>query len=128
MKKIGMILVTAALLFSFAACGGGAKKTEDAAEKTEVKTEVAAEAAAPQETYVEQTPAEALKAFSDYAKEYGEAFNALPKNVANYQKLARQSQQKVADMERLKIDFNANQLKEYEKALEIVRAVNSGGQ
>lgn len=120
MKKISMFLFTAVLFISFAACSGGSKKSEETATKKETTT--------PKETYSQPTSADALKAFAEYAKEYSEAFGEKEKDLAKYQKLASQSQQKVADMERLKIDFNAEQLQEYEKALEIVNKVNSEGQ
>ena len=125
MKKTSMILFAAALFISFAACSGGSKKSDGTVE--EVVETIVDEIAAPQEDYVVPTPAEALKAFSDYAKEYAESFNNITKDPAKFQKLASQMQQKVADMERLKIDFNAKQLKEYEKAMELVTKVNSGG-
>ena len=121
MKKISMILFAAVLFVSFAACSGGSKKEAPVEEK---KEEVQAPAQAPK---TEVTPEQAVKAFTEYAKEYAEAYNNIAKEPAKFQKLASQMQQKVADMERLKVDFTAKQLKTYEKALELITEVNSGG-
>ncbi len=125
MKKIFMILFAVVLMVSFAACNGG-KKAEEAAET--IETEVVEEVATPEApAYVEPTPAEALKAFQEFAKEYGEAYNNITKDPQKYTKLASQVQGKVADMERLKIDLTPAQLKEYERALKIITDVNTGG-
>jgi ribosomal protein L10 len=123
MKKIFMILFTAALVLSFAACSGG-KKVEEVVETVETEVvEVAPEAP----VYVEPTPAEALKAFEEFAKAYGEAFNALPREAQKFSKLAGQVQGKVADMERFKVNLTPAQIKAYERALKIITDVNSGG-
>jgi hypothetical protein len=124
MKKISMILFAAVLMVSFAACNG-AKKTEPTETiETEKVTEVPAiETPDP----VELAPGEALKAFQEFAKEYGEAFNNITKDPGKYTTLAGQVQKKVVDMERLKGDFTPAQLKDYEKALKIITDVNSGG-
>lgn len=121
-----MILFAAVLMISFAACGGN-KKADQPAEVVEV--EVIEETVVPQEqaTYVEPTPAEALKAFQAFAKEYAEAFNNIAKDPKKFSELANQMQQKVADMERIKVDLNDKQLKEYTKAMELISKVNTGG-
>jgi hypothetical protein len=125
MKKISIFLFTAVLMISFAACNG-AKKTDAPAEV--IESAPVEEVKAPEATpVVELTPAEALKAFQDFAKEYAEANNNISKDPQKFMKLAGQAQQKVADIERLKIDFNAKQLKEYQKAIEIITKVNQGG-
>lgn len=124
MKRNVLFLFATALFVSFAACSGGSKKTEQqekAVEAVETVTET------PEPTYVAPTPEEALKAFEAYAKEYAEAFNNMLKDPQKFQKLAGQSQEKVADMERLKIDFTPAQLKKYEAARDIVNKINSGG-
>ena len=124
MKKISMILFVTTLLLSFAAC----KSDKKAAEATETTTEVVevpvVEEAPP---VVEPTPAEALKAFAAFAKEYGEAFNNISKDPQKYSKLAGQYQEKMAEINRYKVDFTAAQKKEFEKSMKIIRDVNSGG-
>ena len=124
MKKISMILFVTVLLLSFTACKGDKK----AAEATETATEIV-EAPVAEETppVVEPTPAEALKAFQVFAKEYGEAFNNISKDPQKYSKLAGQVQGKVADMARYQVDFTPAQTKEFDKAMKIIRDVNSGG-
>jgi len=122
MKKISMVLFVAVLMVSFAACGGE-KKTEEAT----VTETVVVEETTPEPAPVVLTPAEALKEFQAFAKEYGEAFNNLTKDPQKFSKLASQVQGKVADMERLKVDLAAKELKDYERALKIITDVNSGG-
>ena len=125
MKKISMIFFVTVLLLSFTACKGDKKAEEGQAETT---TEVVEEPVAEETPVVaEPTPAEALKAFVAYAKEYGEAFNNLSKDPQKYQKLAGELQLKVADINRYKIDFTPAQQKEYEKAMKIISDVSSGG-
>jgi hypothetical protein len=124
MKKISMILFAISLLVSFTACKGD-KKAEEAVQET-----VTEEVAPPVEetpALVEPTPAEALKAFQAFAKEYGEAFNNLTKDPQKFQKLAGELQQKVADIERKRADLTPEQVKAYEKARKIIIDVNSGG-
>lgn len=121
MKKISMILFATLLLASFSACKGD-KKAEEAVQATEVVAPPVEEAPA-----IVPTPAEALKAFQAFAKEYGEAFNNLTKDPQKFQKLAGEVQQKIADMERLRVDLTPAQVKDYEKALKIITDVNSGG-
>jgi len=125
MKKIGMILFALVLFVSFSACNGGSKKAEQ--EEVVEETIVVVDEVVPQEEVVEKTPAEVLKAFSEFAKEYAEAFNGLPKTITKYQELAKQSQEMIAEVSRAKDGFNAKQLKEYEKALELISNVNKGG-
>ncbi|MDR0866316.1 MAG: hypothetical protein LBO74_15505 [Candidatus Symbiothrix sp.] len=127
MKKISMILFAVVLMVSFTACNG-AKKTEEAVQ-TEVVDEATQVTTATEEAaaYVEPTPAESLKAFQAFAKEYGEAFNNLTKDPGKYTKLAAQVQQKVADMERVKVNLKPNEIKDYEKALKIITDVSAGG-
>ena len=119
MKKISMILFVTVLLLSFTACKGDKK----AAEATETEAPVAEETP----PVVEPTPAEALKAFQVFAKEYGEAFNNISKDPQKYSKLAGQVQGKVADMARYQVDFTPAQKKEFDKAMKIINDVNSGG-
>jgi glucose/arabinose dehydrogenase len=129
MKRISMIIFSVAMIISFAACSGAQKKAEEPkdAAKTAVQKADTLKKAAEETAKVEITPAEALKAFAAYAKEYAEAHNNITKDPNKYTKLARQSQEKVADMERLKIDFTKKQLEEYEKARDIVLKINRGG-
>jgi uncharacterized lipoprotein YehR (DUF1307 family) len=127
MKNLMMILFAAVMTISLAACGNSAKKAEE--KKEPVKEEVvvapvpAPEVAVPKEL----TPAESLKAFQAYAKEYAEAYNNIAKDPKKFGELSKQMQQKVADMERLKIDLTPKLLKDYEKALALITNVNSGG-
>jgi hypothetical protein len=124
MKQISMILFAAFLMVAFAACKK-AQTTEATTETPAVEAVVPEEPAKP--AYVEPTPAEALKAFQAFAKEYGDAFNNITKDPGKYSKLVGQYQQKVADMERIKLDLTPAQLKDYEKALKIIKDVNSSG-
>jgi hypothetical protein len=126
MKKISMILFAAALMVSFAACNG-TKKAEEAPAVVEETVVVEETPAVETPAVAEPTPAEALKAFQDFAKEYGEAFNNITKDPQKYTKLSGQYQQKIADMERVKVDLTPKQVKDYEKALKIIADVNSGG-
>ena len=121
MKKISMILFVTTLLLSFTACKGDKKTTE--------ATDEVVETTVVEETPVvaEPTPAEALKDFQTFAKEYGEAFNNMSKDPQKYMKLAGQVQGKVADMARYQVDFTSNQKKDFDKAMKIINDVNSGG-
>jgi ABC-type glycerol-3-phosphate transport system substrate-binding protein len=129
MKRISMIIFAVAMTVSFAACSGAQKKAEEPKEatKTAAQTTDSLKKAAEETVSQEVTPAEAVKAFTAYAKEYADAYNNITKDPNKYTKLARQSQEKVADMERLKIDFTKKQLEEYQKAFEIVKKINSSG-
>ncbi|MDR0507776.1 MAG: hypothetical protein LBH32_13315 [Dysgonamonadaceae bacterium] len=125
MKKTLFYLLTAALIVSFAACNGS-KKTDEKAVTEELKVE---EVATPQEVVAppaSKTPEESLKEFEAYVKEYAEAYNNKVKDIRKYQTLAMRSQQAVADMERIKIDFDAKQKKRYEKARKTVEQINTG--
>ena len=124
MKKISMILFVTVLLLSFTVC----KVDKKAEEATETTTEVV-EAPVAEETPAvpELSPAEALKAFVAFAKEYGDAFNNMMKDPQKYQKLAGELQLKVADMAKYQANFTQAQKKEYEKAMKIISDVSSGG-
>jgi len=127
MKKIFLLLVTAILTIAFTACSG-AKKTEAAAEepaKTEAVDSVKVSDSQPAAPVL--SPAEMLKSFQEYAKAYGEAFNNITKDPNKYSELARQSQKKVEEMEKIKTELNKKQSEEYQKSLEIVLKVNRGG-
>ena len=122
MKKISMILFVTVLLLSFTTCKGDKK-----AEATETATEMEVPVVEEAPPVVELTPAEALKAFQAFAKEYGEAFNNISKDPQKYSKLAGQVQEKVADMTRYQVNFTPAQKKEFDKAMKIIRDVSSGG-
>ena len=127
MKKISVFLVTAILMVVFTACSG-AKKTEAPAEEP-VKTE-AVEAPVVSESQPEApalSPAEMLKNFQEYAKTYGEAFNNLKKDPKKFAELSGQYQKRISEMEKVKSELNAKQLQDYQKSLDIIRQVNSGG-
>lgn len=123
MKRITLMLFAAILFVSFAACSGS--KKEEAPEKAE--TEAVEEKPAEAPAYVAQTPEEALKAFTEFSKEYIDAFNNMTKDPAKFQKLGSQLQQKVADMERLKVNFTEKQQKEYQKSLDLITQANTVG-
>jgi hypothetical protein len=107
-------------MFSFTACNN-AKKTEESTSEVETAEIAPQEEVAPP---VVKTPEEALKDFEAYVKEYAEANNNKLKDIQKYQTLAMRSQQEVADMERLKIDFNKKQLTRYEKAKKLIEEIN----
>ncbi|MDR2058409.1 MAG: hypothetical protein LBP83_09070 [Dysgonamonadaceae bacterium] len=93
MKKILLIFFAIVLMVSFAACNGAEKTEPTETVEIGLVTEVAApETPAP----VELSPAEVLKAFQEFAKEYGEAFNNITKDQGKYTTLAGQVQKKVA--------------------------------
>ena len=119
MKKILMILCVTTLLLPFSACKGG-KKAAATEPATEVVEAPVIEEAPP---VVELTPAEALKAFSAFAKEFVEAYNDKLKDPQKYMKLAGQVQEKVADMNRYQANFTATQKKEFDKAMKLIREV-----
>jgi hypothetical protein len=126
MKKIFTFLFTIVLAIVFTACGGGEKAKAPAEEP--VKSEVVVEkVAAPEPVAPTLSPAEMLKNFQTYAKEYGEAFNGLPKTAAKFSQLAAQSPKKVSEMEQIKDRLNTRQLQDYQKALDIVAKVNRRG-
>jgi len=125
MKKISMILFVTVLLLSFTACKGDKKAEEGVTETTTEVVEVPVAEETP--VVAEPTPAEALKAFSAFAKEYGEAFNNMMKDPQKFQKLAGELQSKVADMAKYQANFTPAQKKEYEKAMKIISDVSSGG-
>jgi hypothetical protein len=111
MKKIVLFLFTAALAVSFYSCSN-AKKEEKA---PEVKQEAPAkpqEVAAP----AEKTPEEIVGEFKKFVTDYEEAFAKKATDSETFNKLAEQAQQKVADLERLKIDFSEKLVKEYDEA------------
>jgi hypothetical protein len=124
MKNVIVYLFVAALAVSFAACSGG-KKAEKVVEETR---KIVDSVAVPVETIPQaENPAEALKAFEAFAKEYAEAFNNLAKDPQKFQKLGKQVQEKVADLERQKVNFDKKQEDAYKKALELISKVNRGG-
>lgn len=128
MKKIFYILFAATLFVSFAACTSkkGEENKETPADPVEETTVAPADTLANDAVkYAEPTPEEALKAFTAYAKEYVDAYNNIIKDPDKFKKLGGQLQQKMADMERLKIDFTEDQLKDYAKTLEIISQINS---
>jgi ABC-type glycerol-3-phosphate transport system substrate-binding protein len=127
MKKFSMILFAAAMTVAFAACSGGKKEETKAQEQPAATAPAPADSTKVAEVPQEEDPATALKAFIAYAKEYAEAHNNIAKDPNKYTKLARQSQQKVADMERLKEKFTKKQVEEYQKALDVIKKVNTAG-
>ncbi|MDR2086901.1 MAG: hypothetical protein LBP72_06965 [Dysgonamonadaceae bacterium] len=100
------------------------KKADESAPAVTETTETAPKEEETVAPPVVKTPEEALKDFEAYVKEYAEANNNKLKDIQKYQSLAIRSQQEVADMERLKIDFNKKQLARYEKAKKLIEEIN----
>ncbi|MDR1632137.1 MAG: hypothetical protein LBR97_04565 [Dysgonamonadaceae bacterium] len=124
MKKICMIIFTAALFTAFAACSGTKKEENKVKEATETVEEVKQEVT---EEVPAVKPDEALKAFQAYVKEYAESFNNITKDPAKFSKLAGQLQDKVNEMEKIKASFNKKQLTDYQKARDLINEVNNVG-
>lgn len=125
MKKISVFFITAILMIAFTACNG-AKKSETPAPQP-VKSDsipkvVVSEPAAPT-----LSPADMLKNFQAFAKNYGDAFNNITKDPQKYINLSKQYKQKVDEMEQIKSQLNPTQLQAYQKALAIIIKVNKGG-
>lgn len=128
MKKISLILLSAAVLIGFTACE---KKKEPA---TQAPVEVA-EQKAPENKVAEEeettppepekTPEEMLKGFKEFIVAYADANNNKSKNIKKYTELAQQSQQWVKDMESIKGQFNDKQLKSYQKLIEELTKINT---
>ena len=125
MKKIFIFIFSFVIAITYTACDG-AKKAKAPVEDP-VNTETVEEPVAPEPEVPVLTPAEMLKEFQTYAKAYGEAFNNLTKDPKKYTELARESQKRVADMEKIKDQLNTKQKQDYQKSLDIVLKVNSGG-
>jgi len=128
MKKFSAILLAAALTVAFAACSGSKKEEAKAPETPESTVVTPTDSATVQEQAVpqEENPAESLKAFAAFVKEFAEAHNNVAKDPNKYTKLARQVQQKVADMERLKEKFTKKQEADYQKSLDLLKQVTTG--
>jgi len=130
MKKILTLLFTVVLVMAFTACGGG-KKTETpppAQEPVKVEPVVTPVVEKPEVPAPPKlSPAEMLKEFQSYAKAYGEAFNNMAKDPKKFTELSRESLKRVADMEKIKDNLNARQKQDYQRSLDIVKKVNSGG-
>ena len=127
MKQIAMILFAAGMMTALTAC----QQTKNAEEKAETAaTEVVEAAKAVVETPAaapEIKPADAIKAFQAFAKEYAEAYNNITKNPVKYTQLAGRYKDQIAEVEKVKDKFTPAQVKAYEKALQIIKDVNSGG-
>ncbi|MDR1561963.1 MAG: hypothetical protein LBS54_02590 [Dysgonamonadaceae bacterium] len=123
MKTLISYLFAAVLIASLAACSGGKKDSNVAAEPAASEVSPAPVADIPQA----EDPAKALKAFEEYAKEFAAAHNNVLKDPQKYQNLARQAQEKIADLERLKVNFDKKEEDAYKKSLEIVMKVLKGG-
>ena len=129
MKKISVFLMTAVLIMAFTACSGSKKNDAPAEEsvKVEVVEEVIETVETPQAEAATVSPAEALKNFQDFAKEYAEAFNNISKDPKKFSDLAAKSQKIVTDVAAVAGEFDKKQLEEYQKAIEIISKVNTGG-
>jgi predicted lipid-binding transport protein (Tim44 family) len=125
MKKIFVLIFAAAVLVSFESCKKEAKQVEDAATEAVQKVEeTATEAAeAVEEAVPEVTPAEALKAFQAYAKEYGDAFNK--KDFAKLSKLGKTFNEELKKVQPYVEQFTAKQKKDYDFSLNILKEVNT---
>ncbi|MCL1937665.1 MAG: hypothetical protein FWF52_04625 [Candidatus Azobacteroides sp.] len=125
MKKTLFIFLAVAATWLFTACNG-AKKTEETPVATEpANTEVQPASETP--AVVDLSPAEVLKAFQAFAKEYGEAYNNVGKDPQKYTQMVSQLQEKLDNIERVKSSLTPQQLKDYEKAMRIIKDVSRGG-
>ena len=129
MKKICMIIFSAALFTSFAACSGAKKE-----ENKEVKQAVEAVApdttttqAAVEATVPDVNPDEAIKAFQAFVKDYATAFNNIRQDPVKFSTLAAQVEDKVIAMEKIKSTFNKKQLADYQATRDIIDKVNTAG-
>jgi hypothetical protein len=127
MKKISILLFSAVMMVSLAACNG-AKKTDTSTE-VPVNEQVNEVATPAEETTpaVQKTSEETLKDFQAFAKEYAEAFNNIAKDPGKFTGLAKQLKQKLADIEQVKDSLTDKQKKEYQKALDLITKVNQAG-
>jgi hypothetical protein len=125
MKKICMIIFSVALFTSFATCSQAKKEESTVKEDVEIVVPEAVEEVKVETPEVK--PADALKEFQAFAKEYTEAFNNIKKDYPKFQKLAGQSVDKVAAVDKFKAQFNKRQMAEYQAARDAVVKVNNGG-
>jgi hypothetical protein len=125
MKKIFVLLFTAALMVSLAACTG-AKKEAAPAEviESEIVEEVVAE---PETPAVQLTPAETLKNFQAFVKEYAESYNNIAKDPQKFTNLAGQLNAELEKVGAVTSSFNDKQTKEYQKARDLIIQVNKRG-
>lgn len=125
MKKICLFLFATVMVVSLVACGGNKETKEATVEEkvVEIVEEIPETPAAPT-----KTPEETLKAYEDFAKKYAEAYNNIAKDPQTFSKMAGEYQGMLADMDRLRVDFNEAQLKRLQKATDIIVQVNTGGQ
>jgi Asp-tRNA(Asn)/Glu-tRNA(Gln) amidotransferase A subunit family amidase len=127
MKKIFVLMFAAAMFVSFQSCKKDAQKVEDAATEAVQKVEDAVEDVV-DAVVPEIKPADALKAFQDYSKAYGEAFNR--RDYATLSKLGKTFNEELKKIQPFVKDFNAKQKKDYDFSLNILKEVNtqlSGG-
>jgi len=124
MKKIFFLLVTAILTIALTACSGAKKNeaTSNDPTKTEIVEPTVEEPEAPT-----LSPEEMLKSFKEYAKAYGEANNNKGKDPLKFIELGKESQKRVAEIDKIKDEFNKKQLEEYLKARDIIVQVNTVG-
>jgi hypothetical protein len=126
MKKIFIILIAAISVIAISACSGS-KKSETSAQEPANNEPVETVVAPAEPEAPALSPAEMLKNFQDYAREYGEAFNNLSRNPRRFSELSGQSQKRVAEMEAIKDQLNARQQQDYQRAFDLIVRVNSGG-
>ncbi|MDL2222613.1 hypothetical protein LJB98_00765 [Bacteroidales bacterium OttesenSCG-928-M11] len=122
MKKNLLVLLAAIVLVGLSACS---KEKAVETEKTTDQVEVVVEDVVEEEVAPTKTPAELLKEFDAYVKEYADAFNNITKDPVKYSKLAAQSQQWVKDMAAVKDQLTEKELKSYERVMENLKKVNS---
>jgi len=127
MKKILVFLFSFVLVIAFITCDQSKKAKAPANEPAKAEVAVKVEETTPEPPAPVLSPTEMLKAFQAYAKEYGEAFNNMAKDVKKFQDLAKESQKRVAEMEQIKDKLNAKQKQDYQKSRDIVEKVNRGG-
>ena len=125
MKKISIFLLTISLSMAFVACNN-AKKNEAPTEEP-IKNEVVEEVVTSEPPAPTLNPGEMLKAFQGYAKSYAEAYNNIMKAPQKFKELSSLYQIRIDEMEKIKGELNEKQLKEYQKAIELIAKVNKGG-
>jgi hypothetical protein len=130
MKKISIMILALAGMIAFATCTGSKTNNETATDEaaapaTEAVQAPVAEEPAPAAPAV--TPAEALKTFTAYAKEYGTAFNNLAKDPKKFQDLALKLNDQIAAITPHVKDFTTKQKADFDAAMKIIKDANSGG-
>lgn len=124
MKKISLLLMAAVVMIGLSACNKEKSAPANEAPATE-EAVVVVEEEVVEEIVPAKSPAELLKEFETYVKDYADAFNNLTKDPAKYSKLAAQSTQWAKDMAAVKDQLTDKEKKKYEKLLQSLKDINS---